>query len=224
MADFLTRSSVPVAGRTTGNRDIVTSSSILRWLMEGKVFHAGLGAEDAEENSQGAMDDTKATYALQSPSGTSTIVVPILLKLSMTGDGGALTNWQVMFTRAANDCATALTTSGTSLTFKRNMNPLFTSQPQSKALYGDPITVSALTNADYVSYHYGNAIDAVLTTGLVGLGDGKSNTFTANFLKEGVPPILSNGAAMLVYIYTGSTDSVVRGYMQWAEVTAADLY
>lgn len=224
MADFIDRNSVPKAGGVTVARDLITAPSYLRWLGEGKIFEAGFGLEDAEENSSDGADDTTATFALVAPSGSGTLVMPLYLRLSCTADGGALSNWCVTFTRPAAECATALTVSGTAFPFKRNMNREYATQGNASALYGDSITVSALTNADYVGAVYGHAIDAVLTSGLVAVS-GASNEIGFNFMNDvGVPHILSKGAGMIVYIFTGTSDSVWRGYMQWAELTASDLY
>ena len=226
MADFLDRNDTAKAGGVTVARDIISAPSYLRWLGEGKVFEAGFGLEDAEENSSDGADDTTATFGLIAPSGSTTYVMPLYLRLSCTSDGGALSNWCITFTRPAADCATTLAVSGgTAFPFKRNMNREFSTQGEARAEYGDALTCSALTNADYVGAVYGHAIDAVLTSGLVAVG-GASNEIGFNFMGGdcGLPHILTKGAAMIVYIFTGTSDSVWRGYMQWAELSSNDLY
>ena len=228
MADYQDRNNTPQAARVTGERDVIIAPNYMRWLAEGKIFEAGFGGEDVddEENSQASLADITATFALQSPTADEPIVVPILLKLMMSGDGNALTNFQVAFTKPAALCGTALTLSGTALTSKHSLyrtSPPQTAQ-QATALFGDAITVSVLIASDYISYHLGHVIDAVLTSGLVALGDGPSNVHAFRFLKEGLPHLLTQGAAMLVYLYGGATDSVVAAYMQWAEVTKNDMF
>lgn len=229
MADFKDRLGAPQPAQVTGKGDVIVAPNFWRWLAQGKVHEAGFGLEDVDdqEESQASLNATLATYALQAPVADSPIIVPILLKLMMSNDGAALTNYQVVFTKPAALCATKLALSGGSpLTSKHCLyrtNPPRTKQ-EATAIYGDPITVSALVAADYISYHFGHVINEVLTTGLVALGDGPSNVQTFRFLKEGVPHLLTQGAAMLVYIYTTSTDSVVAAYMQWAELNEDDLY
>jgi hypothetical protein len=223
MADFKTRLNVPVSGGVTGNRDLITSPNLFRWLMEGKIFEAGMGGESTAIASSDALLETEPQITLQAPKN-DTLIIPIQLRLAVVADGGALTNWQVAFTKAAASCATSLTLSGTACHHISNCNTAFLTSPEATALYGDKITSSALVVGDYVSYHYGAAIDALLTTGLVTLGNGPSNVSTYNFLDDGAPHILANGAAMLVYTYTGTSDSTWTYYMQWAEVKAADLY
>ena len=225
MADFLNNSNVAVAGRTNANRDLVTSPNYLRWLAQGKVFEAGFGVESTPADSQAAIDDTLVTFALQAPSADSPLVIPILLKLMMVADGGALTRIDVAFTKPASQCATALALSGGramlggSLPMYRTTAKSFTAQ--ASALYGAAttfaITSTALVAADYISFHYDSYIDAALTV----MTQPPVKTF--NFLLEGLPHILTNGAAMLVYINTGTSDSTWIPYMQWAELTEDDL-
>ncbi len=223
MADFKTRTNVAVSGGVTGNRDLITSPNLLRWLMEGKIFEAGMGAESTAINSSDALLETEPQVALQAPKN-DTLVIPIQLRVAVVADGGALTNWQIAFTKAAANCATSLTLSGTACHHISNCNKYYNTLPEATALYGDKITASALVVGDYVSYHRGIAIDALLTTGLPTLGNGPSNVSTYNFLKDGAPHIMAAGSAMLVYLYTGTSDSTWTYYMQWAEVKAADLY
>jgi len=229
--DFQDRSDNAQAALVNGKRDVVSAPNYWRWLMEGKVFEAGFGAESTAADSQASLVATTATFALQSPEGDSPIVVPICLKLMCTADGGALSKFQVLFTKAAKECATKLALSTTRDLYSkhslyRKSSPA--KEQAAKAYFGQAttfdITVSALVAAEYVAYHLGHVIDAVLTTGLVALGEGPSNVQTFRFLKDGVPHLLTQGAAMLVYIYTGTSDSTWFPYMQWAELEEDDLH
>ena len=228
---FEDRNDNPQAGGVNGKRDVIVAPNYMRWLAEGKIFEAGFGAEDTAADSQASLDETKVTFALQSPEADEPIVVPICLKLMCTADGGALSNFQVMFTKPARLCATVNALSTTrAMTSIHNMfrrNPPVAS-PKAGAYYGQAttfdITSTALLAADYVSYHFGHVIDAALTTGLVAPGEGPSNVQTFRFLNDGIPHLLTQGAAMLVYVYTGTSDSTWFPYVQWAEVEAKDLY
>ena len=171
------------------------------------------------------------SFAFKAREAEEPIVVPIMLKLMCTADGGALSQFQVLFTKPARLCATVLAVSTTrDLTSKHNMyrsNPPQKAQ-EAKAYYGQAttfdITVSALVAADYVSYELRHVADALLTTLTPALGDGPSNVQTYRFLEDGVPHLLTNGGAMLVYIYTGTSDSTWFPYMQWAELKESDLH
>jgi len=225
MAQFIDRGNVPVAARVTGNRDLITSPSVLRWVAEGKVFQAGQGCEstavDCGVNSA-TIDETLPTFSLQAPP-VGVFVVPLELKIMMTDDGDTLSNWQICFTKAATLCATTMKISGTAMHHVSNLNATFNNGAASVALYTP--TVSALTVADYISIGKGHSVVDGTTTGKPNLGDGASNVKTYCFLgKEGLPHIMANGSAMLVYLYTATAVSKWTTYIQWAELTANDLY
>ncbi len=219
------RNNVPQTIRVSGERDVITSPSLLRWAVEGKVFEAGYGLEDTAIDSESTVNDITATFSLQAPAAKNLLVIPILLKLCLTDDGGALQVFQVSFTKPAALCATVLTLSGTALTSKHCLyrtGGAAIAEQQASAL--STVTVSALVAADYISYHRGNSINSALTSGLVTMGSGPSNVQTFRFLEEGAPHILTSGAAMLIDTSTASTDSKWTAYMQWAEVTENDLH
>jgi len=229
--DFQDRGGNPQPALVNGQREPIVSPNYWRWLMEGKVFEAGFGAESTAADSQASLVATTATFALQAPEANEPIVVPICLKLMCTADGGALSRFQVLFTKSAKECGTklALTTTRDMLTkhclYRASPPP---KEQAAKAYFGQAttfdITVSALVAAEYVSYHFGHIADALLTTSLVALGEGPSNVQTLRFLKDGVPHLLTQGAAMLVYIYTATSDSTWFPYMQWAELEENDLH
>jgi len=207
----------------TMERDAISVPVLWKWAAQGKVFEAGLSPEDSAVASSTSFADTTPRFSLQAPASTSLLVIPILLKVFLVTDGGGITNVQVAFTKPAGLCATTMTLTGTALTSKHALyrtNPAQTAQ-QAAAL--SACTLSAMVAADYVGYHFGHAIDATLTTGLVTPGTGPSNVDTFNFLGEGAPHIMTSGAAMVVYCYTGTSAGSHRAYMQWAEVTEDDL-
>ncbi len=224
MSDYQDRNGVARAARVNGSGDLITSDTLLRWAVKGKVFEAGFGAEDSAIAMVASLADTTPSYSLQSPASTSLLVIPIMAKVAIVVDGNAITKILCAFTKPSGLCNTAMTLSGTALTSKHCLyrsSPAQTSQ-QSTVLSG--VTASALIAADYVTYHYGQAIDAVLTSGKVALGEGPSNVHTFRFLEDGLPHVMTSGAAMLLYVTNGTTDGTSKVYFQWAEVTADDLY
>lgn len=219
------RLNVPRTVMVTGERDVITSPNLFRWLMEGKVFEAGYGLEDSAIDCESSVEDITATFSLQAPAASSLLVVPILLKLCMTDDGGTDSNeMQVSFTKPAALCVVALTLSGTALTSKHCMYRTNPPMQEQQATALATVTVSILQASDYISYHRGVTSNDILTTGLVALGEGPSNVHTFRFMDEGVPHIMTSGAAMLVGIANATTDSKWTAYMQWAELTVDDLY
>jgi len=223
MADFLDKNNVARGAKVTVNRDIVTLPTLWKLASQGKVFEAGAGLEDTGIAAYASINEQYPTFALQAPSNTTTLVIPILLKVALTDDGSALTEISVAFTKPAGLCATALVITGTAFTSKHALlksNPAQTSQT-ALATYTNTLT-GALVAADFVEYERRIAIDAVLTSGLVAM-DGPSNVFKAKFLEEGAPHIMSSGAAMLVYVKNSTTDAKAKCYIQWAEVSEDDL-
>ena len=223
MADYKDNNDVAQAARVTGERDIVSASTLLKWAVEGKVFEAGFSPEDSAIDSAASFADTTPSFGLKSPNSSSLIVIPILLNLMMNEDGGALSQYSIGFTKPAGLCATAHTLTGTAMASKHSMyqtNPAQTTQ-QAEALY--TCTQSAMVAADYIMPYKGQVIDAALSTGLVNVGGGPSNVKEFNFLKDGVPHLMTSGACMVVYTYTATSDSMWYCYMQWAEVTIDDL-
>lgn len=230
MSDFLDSQNTPVAGRVTRNRDLVVSPNYFKWLAQGKLFEAGFGAEDTAADSQAAIDDTLVTFALQSGAG-SKIVIPLLLRITMVTEGGALGRADVAFTKSASLCATQFAlTGGRAMTSIHNMLRTVPAQnpPTASALYGAAttfaITSTALVAADYVDYQRRSWVDNLLSvsTSIPVMDGGAGDSLTWNFM-QGVPRGMTAGAAMLVYINTGTTDSTWFPYMQWAEVDAEDL-
>ena len=223
MSDFTNNNGVETKARVTANRDIVGLASLFKWAAEGKIFEAGAGLEDTAIAAYASINDQYPTFALQAPSSTTLLVIPILLKVALTDDGSALSELSVAFTKPAGLCATTLTISGTAFTSKHvqyRKNPALTAQ-QATATYTN--TLSALVAADFVEYDRSIAINAALTTGLVNFGGGPSNVKTYRFLQEGAPHIMASGAAMLVYVKNSTTDALAKCYMQWAELSVDDL-
>ena len=230
MADFQNKNNVAGAGLITGNRTLVGTPELLRFAAQGKVFAAGHGLQSDAMDSQAETtltpDDVKATFALQAPSSSSTLVIPILLRVCWEVEGGAATDHQLIFTKAASECATALTMSGRDMIV--NNFPIYSTTPvqdapQASALYGVAttflLTVSALTAADQIMYdftaHVDNNVSAPLT--------GTSQQVQWNFLRDGCPHVLTSGAAMIFYISSATSDAKIHPYMQWLELEADDL-
>jgi hypothetical protein len=159
MAQFLDKTAVAVSAGVTGNRDLITSPSLVRWVAEGKVFEGGQGCESTAVDASvvsATFDDQTPTFSLVSPQ-SGVYVIPIMLKLMLVGEGGALINYQVTFTKAATACATVLRVSGTAMHHTSNINKTYSTKPASTALY--TVTSTALTVADYISLYKGAVID-----------------------------------------------------------------
>lgn len=233
MSDFQNNSNVAVAARTTGNRDIVTLDSYYKWVAEGKVFEAGQSLQSAGLESQAETaltpDDVKASFALVAPAGSNKLIVPILFKVMFEGDGGAAPDSWLIFTRASSAMGVKLVISGTDVNAK---NCTYETSPTKAAPLASVVkgvastflvTVSALDTAnDCVLYHMALMANAFATT--AGLGVTIMGSYQQHsFLKEGLPHLLTDGAAMIYYVSAASGDAVFHPYVQWAELDLADL-
>ncbi len=224
MALLKDRNDVERPGRVNRAGDLSISDSIFRWTMEGKVFEAGFGVEDSAIALDATYADTTPQFSLQSPASSTVLVIPILTKIALVDDGNSATVFTVAFTKPAGLCDTLLTLSGTVLTTKHSQYRTDPPQTTQAATTLSNVTASVLIAADYIAYHYGVAIDAVLTTGLVGLGNGPSNVHSFRFWEDAFPHILTSGAAQLIYMQNSTVDATALCYFQWAEVTKDDLF
>lgn len=230
MADFQNRNNVAQAALVTGNRSLVTSGDVLRWTAQGKVFAAGHGLQSTGIDSQAETaltpDDVKASIALQAPSGGSKLIVPILLRINFESEGGAATDVELVFTKSASECATTLAFSGRDMLV--DDFPLYSTSPvqnspTARAYYGVAttflLTVSALTVADMVMYDFAVLADNNVVAPL----SNADRLLKYPFLQEGAPHILTNGAAMILYMNAAGGDAVFHPYIQWAELDEDDL-
>ena len=219
MADFTDNSSVAHLARVTGNRDLVSHPNILKWAYEGKLFTAGVGTEHAGVSGVSTLADITPSCALTASSSATTLVLPILLRAMTHTEGGALGKFYVAVTRAAADCATALTVSGTAFTAIQNHNVTYTASPTAAATY--TCTASVLTNADYQNILLTQSADNIVT-GTGGLGYDEGTMISLDLLAT--PRILHSGAALLGFAYTGNATIAKYTFsITWAELTASDL-
>ncbi len=222
--EFQDKNSNPIAPYATRNRDLVDIPVLWKWAAQGKIFEASAnGLMDAGVATVATLDDITPTFALQSPAGATILVIPLQLKVTLTVDGNGATELIVTFTKPAGLCATSMTLSGTAMTSKHcNYRTGGAAKAAQQATALHTVTASALLSADHVEYDRRQAIDQVLTTGLIALGEGPSNCQVYDLTKP-APHILTSGAAMLVYADNTTTDALVKAYMMWAEVTEDDL-
>ena len=225
MADLKTRNGIVRAGGMTGARDILTSPSMFRWLKEGKIFSAGFGYEHAGQDDDDAIEDIFPEQGLFSAATPNILVLPILVRLSTHTEGGAAPEIGIGITRAAEDSATSMKTSaGTVFPAIQNCNSEFSNKPTARALYN--ITLSAMTNADYIMVVQSHAADNVVGgSGGVGFPSPYSSRGTTTFEHDMLadPYLLSDGAALLVYPNSGTGRAKYSAYLVWAELTLDDL-
>ena len=225
---FEKRTSVLTPARTTGNRDVITTPNLMKWAAEGKIFEAGQGiktdAMDSQTETTLTPDKVKASVALVAPSSSDTLVIPIMLRILTEVEGGSVVDHQLIFTKKSSDCVVDLHLSGRPLVSIQNMNKLKSHSPKAFPMYGVAstflLTVSVIVDADNVMYDFTALKDNNVVTPL----PGTSQQVSWNFLSQGAPHILQQGAAMIFYISADTVSAVkFHPYLQWAEVTEEDL-
>ncbi len=223
--EFQDKNNNPIAPYATRNRDLSTIPVLWKWAAQGKVFEAGAGMEDSAIAALAAVNDQTASFALVAPSGTSTLIVPILIRASMAVDGNALTQLSLSFTKPQGLLGTIATiATGTAFTSKHcvyKTGGAVKAAQTASALY--TCTTAVLVAADYVEYERRIAVDALLTTGLVNFGNGPSNVYEKLLLTPSEIHIMTASAAMLVSVINSTTDATFKPYMMWAELTEDDL-
>ncbi len=197
-------------------REQISGRQIMDWVLRGYVFSCGLLVDDGTNIvSVVTLADTTPLVSLQSPIGGDTIVVPLAVHISMTeGDGGGLSQYDIAYTKAASDCATALTLSGTAMTGVINhltRSPALTT----KSTLLSTVTASALTVVDSIVLAHKEVAAAVLTAATFLVDPVLNYDFTS------APIGLTEGAALLLYIYTATPGAEIRPSITWAEIPAS---
>jgi hypothetical protein len=216
MADFSNSSNIAQAALVNGARELFIAPQIMRWAKAGKVFTASQGLEATDVDAATTEADTTPTYSLQAPSSSSKFVVPLRVSLSLTNDGGGLSTFDISYTKAAAQCATKLTLSGTTLNIQNHLttNPMITGL--ATALH--TVTASALLTTDYITVAHTHAVDAALTTGLPGMN---SLSWIIDLFDMGI--ILTQSAALLIHTYTASSAGKTVPVITWAELDESDF-
>ena len=198
------------AANTAGEQ--IVGSQILDWLLNGYIFSGGSVLMDAADIATVTTQaDTTPTIVLQSPAGTEIVVVPLRVRCSLTDDGGGLSQVNLMYTKATQAPAVRLAfTGGTELKIQNSLtsNPAVTS----RCTLEHTVTSAALTAADSIVIAQGEAANAALTTGLMQLTDVFEYSFASN------PVVLTEGAALLLYGFSGSSAGKIRPSFTWAEL------
>jgi hypothetical protein len=196
--------------RANNAREQVFSSQVMDWAMRGYLFTASQGLEATDIATVTTEADTTPTATLQAPAGSSVVVIPLRVWVSLTNDGGGLTTLDLSYTKAAAQCATAMTLSGTALNVQNHYTPNPMTTPSATTLHG--VTASALLTTDYITLAHHHWIDAALTTGLI------VPDFDYVFK---APLALVAGAALMLHGYTASSAGKFLLAITWAEVPAS---
>ena len=196
------------------------------WLtqmgLEGRIFYAGHGIEEAGHDSAAALDDTTPSFALSAPA-VDWVVIPLWFRAYFDTEGGAAPVWlwaYVQATKGVNGAGTAVTA----------INGLGGTDP--RAAQGTAqhslSSVTAITAAQNVVLGERTQLldnfqsaEAVATDDNIETPGGKS-TFEFHWnCNDTVAPItLWKGSSVLFYAGTGTTDSKYNYSCAWVEIPA----
>ncbi|KKL92130.1 hypothetical protein LCGC14_1887780 [marine sediment metagenome] len=197
----------PQLYRLSRRGEIVIPDYLWQLAAEGRLYIAGLGAEETAVDSAAALDDQTPTFELAAPA-SGTIVVPLYMAFHMKTDGGALTQADITYSLSGTGVA------GTALDPKG----LLSTEPRA-AVATVQHTMSAGTaqsdTNNTVIKHY-EIMDAVLTTGAPMANGETSIKWTPEY-----PIFLYQGGALLVYLYTTTSDSTWVPTIVWAELDSS---
>ncbi len=204
----------PVAN-TAGEQ--IAAEQILDWVLRGYVFTGGSVLVDVGDYvNVTTQADTTPTVVLQSPIGKAKVVIPLRVRCSQTDDGGGKSQVNLVFTKSRQEAATTLAfTAGTALKISNNLTTFPMVEADSTLEY--TVTSAALTALDSIVTAQGEMADAGLTTGLIMLDEMFDYSFVNN------PVVLTEGAALLLYGFSGSSTGKIRPSFTWAELPR-DVY
>ena len=82
-------------------KEQISASQYLDWLLRGFIFTGGAVLMDQTDiATKTTIADTTPDYVLQSPTGTGTVVIPLRVRLSITNDGGSISDIDLVSTKA----------------------------------------------------------------------------------------------------------------------------
>ncbi len=202
--------------RANEAREQISGSQVMDWMLRGYIFSYGLLVDDGTNiASVTTLADTTPLVSLQSPIGGDTIVVPLKVHMGVhADDGGGLSQFDIAYTKAASDCLTAMTLSGTAVTGVVNHLTRSPAIATTSTLLST-VTVSALTVVDSIVLAHKEITDGVLTAASFDVDPKLDYDFT-------IAPIgLTEGAALLLYAFTAGGAAKIRPSITWAEIPAS---
>jgi hypothetical protein len=212
-----------VSARLNQAGEIVTIPWLTQMALEGRVFVAGHGVEEAGIDGEAAVNDTTPSFALTA--GNDTIVIPLWFRAYFDTEGGAAPVWHLAYcqsTKGVSGAGTAVTAIPT----LGGLSPRTSAAEAQTSLSGVTAIVAAeyvvLTERIHVLDNYVSAEAATTVAGAEAPG-GRYSNMEAVYEFDKTPIALTAGASVLFYTATGVSDSKYNYSMCWVEVPA-DVY
>ena len=188
--------------------------------LEGKIFIAGTGVEEAGVDGESAINDTTPSAAL-TVSGAAKLVKPLWFRTYFDTEGGAAPDWHFAYLQSDK----SVTGKGTTMDAICTLGGA--SPPTAVATFQNTLSsVTAIVAAEYVVLterihvldNFVSVEGATTSGGVESPGDGL-RTMEAHWNHQDYPPFwLTEGAAMLFYAGTGTTDSKYNYSCAWLEL------
>lgn len=210
--------------RVNQAEEIVGIPWLYQMALEGRVFCAGTGLEEAGVTTATTLADTAATFALVAPA-SGTLVIPVRLTCYQDTEGDGANEIHLMYTQGDKSGFGGGT-------IMPAINALGGASPRAaQARFQSTVTLDAIVASEYVSLtHRIHIIDNWQTTETdAGNGIGCENygpsifEFSYDFLERKVPLVLTGESSISVHTNTATTGDTLNASMVWVELPA-DVY
>lgn len=200
------------AARLSKRREIITPDWYFQLAAEGRVFVSGDDVEATLIDGTAALVDTTPSYVLQGPPGT--IVVPIYIECELVTEGGAAPNIDIVYVQSNS---ITISTAGSVID---TFNVKGGASPRaSKAVHQSDPTLDALATGNNAVVGGSRAIPDNLVSVVGPLSWNVGTSATYEWVPR-APYMLTDGSMLLIYLYTGTSDSKWRTHFVWAELDA----
>lgn len=205
-------------------REIISTPWLHQLMLEGRMFVAGHGIEEAATDGYASLDDTTPSVAL-TVSGTSVVAIPVFFRAYFDTEGGAAPDWHLAYCQASK----GVSGSGTAMDKLNCLGGNNPRTPSAEALHTCS-GITAITDAQNVIFtqriqvldNYLSVEAATGKTGIEAPGGRYSNMEAVYDFKE-FPLGLYDGSSVLFYANTGTTDTSYNYTIAWVELPA-DVY
>ncbi len=192
--------------------------------LEGRIFVAGHGVEEAGIDSEAALDDQTPSAALAAPLG-GTIVIPLFFRAYFDTEGGAGAPSLLYAYVQENKGIAGAGTAQTAINCLGGARPR-TAQAVFQTSLSSITAIAAAENVvlserthmldNMITVEAVTTVQGVESIGNNGAGTGASYEYT--WKPGSIPIVLKNGSALLFYAHTATTDSKYNYTMAWAEI------
>jgi len=212
---------IDVRARLNQAAEVVSIPWLTQMSLEGRVFVAGHGIEEAGIDGEAALNDTTPSLALTAPNDT--IVIPLWFRAYLDTEGGAAPDMLFAYVQATKGISGA-GTAVTAINCLGGLSPRASAAECQSSLSGVTAITAAenvvLTERIHILDNFVSVEGATTSAGVEGPG---RSTMELLYTFDKTPIALNAGSSVLFYSSTGTTDSKHNYSMCWVELPA-DVY